>query len=217
MASGLIRVITSGMSDCQEASRTLAKARPRNDLGHVFGPAHQRRAHFLLVIAAIVDAGDAGLVPASVIERGLNYMGKSPQVCHSRGRGPSQIVKPPRPDTIADALREREPPPHPGCEAVAGVAAEHGVTAEPPWRHPQDFERGVGQRQGVRSIIFDPGRRQDEDALREVDLAPSQLRDLVAPASGQDQQFDNAAEVIVRARVPNLGQLGVVEHALARR
>src|SRR5262245_19881817 len=65
-------------------------------------------------------------------------------------------------------------------------------------------------------MVFGALPRDRHYAGVEIDFTPAQPADLFTPATGQDQQPDDAAEIVIPAAAPDRPQLTIREHALAR-
>ena len=62
---------------------------------HMVRPQHQRSADLALIGTAVVDTGDAGLVPRDVVEHRLDDVRLNAEVGHPRRNGPAQIMQSP--------------------------------------------------------------------------------------------------------------------------
>ena len=155
------------------------------------------------------------LVPALVVQDLLDDVRHDPEIGHARGDGSAEIVRRPCSSTPERASSDRlprdhavKPPPRVpnNCrgDAMRGTALMMSSMA------------GISGSVWARSFLAPRRRQRPRAGFSKSNLAPAHAADLLPSAPGQDQEPDAAAMIVVAARLPDRGQFGVRQHALAR-
>src|SRR6476660_5143525 len=103
------------------------------------------------------------------------------------------------------------------CLAEAGEAtlalAEDEISNDGIWSGPDEFLGSARQRDDMRPVVLSTLAWHLKRGA--IDLGPSEVGDLALPLAGQDQQFQNAAIVVITQREPDVCQLLTGENAIA--
>src|SRR5215831_18854294 len=97
----------------------------------------------------------------------------------------------------------------PSSKAKLGALAEQLITLNHARDGRDDVDRHPWQRQRVRSPVLAPRGRQCPRPRVHVDLAPAHAADLGAALSRQQQQLDDAADIVVTADAPERDDLRI--------
>ena len=191
---------------------SLRRARPARAHGPPTTPA---RSYFALIGTAVVDSGDAGLVPRNVVQRRLDDVRLGAEIGHPRRNGPAQIMQFPRGHLVADARVQLALGCFPLRKAESRSLAKQLIAPRHAWNCGDDVERRLRQRQHVCSSVFAPRGRQRPRPYVQFDLGPAQAADLGATGASEDQELDRLSESVITTGVPDRGQLAIGQHARA--
>ena len=193
-------------SNRKHVDNSIAAFNKRADL---IGPHRQRRSDLALVTASIVDAGDAALVAALVVQNLLDDVRCTPR--SASGSRPFGEYRARR--KAATAVAER---------LVELGLARRPTTRSPSARAPNRWSRcamcgtawmishAAGGSGSVCSRLFLAAlARNRPRAAFGIQLAPAHAADFLPPAPGQDQQSHDAAVIVVVAGAPDSRQFGV--------
>src|SRR5262249_34909862 len=98
--------------------------------------------------------------------------------------------------------------------ALAG-ATKQKIATITAWNCPNNIERHFGQRQRMFATVLGSLLRQRDSSRVHINLAPAQAADLTASTSGENQQFNDLAKIIIAAGVPHLHKFGVTQSPVA--
>src|SRR5262249_14499813 len=182
---------------------------PLDQVAHVLAPTDQCRLHLVSIRGAIVNAGDASTVAAVVIERRLDHVRVDLDVTHAGGDGPSEVAQLPRLHGAIEATIELFPAVSPRGVSAGRARPEQVIALAERVHRANDLERRRWQVDEMGVAVLAALLGQLPGPSIEVELARAHAADLFAPAAGEDQQANDAAEVVVTAGVRDRHELGV--------
>src|SRR5262249_17248694 len=189
-------------------------------------PALQRAPALIEIQRFVVDASDAALVSANMTKDHLDHVRRDAEAIMQGSRQASpEIMKSPirylpmarLGDAGIDVLLASAPVLESASEAdTEDVIPRRPIGGVSLGQLLQDRQRRLRQRDDVLALVLGPGARQCDGGGIKVDLAPAQVRDLVAAGAGEDQKLDDGAVLPrIRQRLPDGAQLVVGKDSLA--
>src|SRR5262245_8457059 len=172
-----------------------------------------------LIGGSVVDASRTSAVTTLVIEHRLDHVRLDPDIGHASGDGSSDVVQAPRLHRAGEATIELRLAVSPGHKTTACPRTEQAITGVT--RQPRALEAQVGPRADdlercrwhcdrVGTVVLGAlGRQRPDAGLEVVELAHAHPADLLAPGTEQDQQPDDAPEVVIATGFPDRHQLAV--------
>src|SRR5437764_12221763 len=102
----------------------------------------------------------------------------------------------------ADRRVERDLGFRPAGKAAIARNAENKISVATPHDALKDGKGCIGEGHNILDAVLGPLFRYRYGARVKIDFGPSQTADFLAPAAGQQKQFDDIAIVVFRCRRP---------------
>ena len=196
----------------------LGSILPTRDRLDVIGPALQCLTHLAFVLCSIIDARHASTMTANVVEHGFDDVRQHAKpIRHHCCGGATKIMQPPVGEghsLIESVLRTR--PARIATLTVATRIAEEKVAILAGRGGGNKRQRCIGQGNDVLAMIFRPRCGDRPKLFVLIDFCPAHAADLVTALARQHEQLDDPSVVVISARTPDFGQLGIRQDPLPR-